>query len=80
MLGEVLSGIIGFTILLSGIFYNRSYHEKKKNFKGGGNGTIIGEIFYTILVNSPYFIVKIILIIMGLIILILVILSHYGFV
>ena len=76
MWGEIISGLIGFAILLTGILYKKSYHEKKKNFNGGGNGTIIGEIFYTILVNSPYYIVKTILILLGLIILISIFLSH----
>ncbi|MGE8081438.1 hypothetical protein [Peribacillus loiseleuriae] len=73
--GEILSVLIAMFLLITGILYTKEYHEKNNKNSGGGDGTILGELLYSILASSPYYILKLFLILLGIIILVCIFMS-----
>jgi hypothetical protein len=74
--GEIISGLIAIFLLIAGIFYSKESHEKySKNSGGGTTGTIMGDLFYAFLSNSPYYVPKVFLISLGIIILVCIFIS-----
>ena len=62
--------LMGLGFIIWGILYKKSHHEKvrTRNKDGGGNtGNIFGDIIYEILAYLPWYVLKILLIIFGLI-------------
>ncbi|MFJ5625568.1 hypothetical protein ACIQD3_23500 [Peribacillus loiseleuriae] len=74
-MGEILSGTIAIIILIFGVFYSKEYHEKNSKKSSSGDGTIIGELFAAILTNSPYYVPKVFLILLGIFILVCIVIS-----
>ncbi len=59
---------MGIGFIVRGLFYKESSHEKEKNrFKqsNGNTGSIIGDILYEIIVTLPWYIVRVLICIMG---------------
>lgn len=79
MIGKLIAYLIGALLICIGFFYKKKHHEKYGESIGrstSSTGSIIGDILVSISIFllglMPWFLVKIILILLGLILIILV--------
>ncbi len=74
-MGEILSGFIATFILIYGIYYSKEVHEKYRNGPVAGDGTLLGELFAAVLQFSPYYVLKLLFILIGIFILVCIVIS-----
>jgi len=73
--GEILSGFIAIFMLIVGILYSKEDYEKYRNEPGSGDGTLLGELFAAVLQFSPYYVLKVFFILLGIFLLICIVIS-----
>lgn len=72
--GEILSSFIAIFMLIVGILYSKEDHEKYRKGRASG-GTLLGELFAAVLYISPYYVLKVFFILLGIFILVCIVIS-----
>lgn len=73
--GEILSGFIATFIFIYGIHYSKEVHEMYRNEPVAGGGTLLGELLAVVLQFSPYYVLKVFFILIGIFILVCIVIS-----